>query len=447
MPSFAVPRSVSRILNTLSSAGFEAWAVGGCVRDSLLGRVPGDWDITTSALPEQVKALFHRTVDTGIAHGTVTVMIGREGYEVTTYRVDGTYSDGRHPDSVTFTPSLSEDLRRRDFTVNAMAYHPKKGLVDLFGGLHDLQNGVIRAVGDPNERFDEDALRILRAVRFSAQLGFTIEEETFSAIRRFAGRLTLVSAERIRTELMKLLLSPHPEIFRRLYESGITAVIFPEFDAMMDTPQNTPFHCCSVGEHTLKVLAAAESDPVLRLAALLHDVGKISTRTTDAGGRDHFKGHGSVSAAFAEKFLKELRFDNATLSLVTRLIRVHDDRFAPTQANVRRAIRRMGEDLFPYYVQFILADNRGKSAFAAEEFLPRYETLLASWEEVRRLGDCVSLKTLALSGADLIAAGIRPGPALGQLLNSMLDDVLAQPEHNTREYLSGRYLTERRPHV
>ena len=230
--------------------------VGGCVRDAILGRDAADWDITTNALPSQVKALFPRTLDTGLQHGTVTVMQGKEGFEVTTYRIDGEYLDGRHPDKVTFTPSLLEDLKRRDFTVNAMAYNEKEGLVDAFGGLEDLERRRIRCVGDPRERFTEDALRILRAVRFSAQLDFTIEEKTRAALSEFAPRLLKVSAERIQTELVKLLTSSHPEVFRVVWETGISAVILPEFDACMDTPQNNPYHCWSVGEHTLRALTS-----------------------------------------------------------------------------------------------------------------------------------------------------------------------------------------------
>ena len=437
MIRLTIPRKAAQILRRLTDAGYEAYVVGGCVRDSLLGRTPGDWDITTSALPSEVKAVFSRTIDTGIEHGTVTVRLGGESFEVTTFRVDGKYSDSRHPDSVRFTPSLSEDLRRRDFTVNAMAYHPQTGLIDLFGGLDDLEKGIIRAVGDPFERFEEDSLRILRAVRFAAQLGFTVEEETLRAVSHFAPRLSLVSRERIQTELTKLLVSDHPDRFRLLYETGITAAHFPLFDRMMALPQNSPFHSLSVGEHTLAVLCAAEPDRILRLAALLHDTGKVAAHTVDETGRDHFKGHNLISAQIAETFLRELRFDNRTIELVTALCRIHDDRFAPTPAGVRKAIHRYGEELFSYYLRFIRVDNLAKSEFARAEFAPRYEALLASVAEVRKAGDCLSLKDLAVTGADLKAAGMKPGPAMGMILNAMLEEVLEEPEHNTKEYLLG----------
>ena len=275
-----LPEDVKAILHTLQEAGYEAYAVGGCIRDSLLGRRPDDWDITTSAKPQETKALFGKTIDTGIQHGTVTVMRHGRGYEVTTYRVDGEYEDGRHPKEVTFTASLKEDLRRRDFTVNAMAYNEEDGLVDLFGGRQDLEQKIIRCVGEANERFEEDALRIMRAVRFSAQLGFSIEERTKEAIRGHAERLRQVSAERIQVELTKLVISPNPDFLRIAWETGITAVVLPEFDRLMEQPQNNPHHCWNVGEHTLNSLCQVEADKVLRLTMLLHDMGKPACRSS-----------------------------------------------------------------------------------------------------------------------------------------------------------------------
>lgn len=284
-----LPEKVSEIINCLRSHNFEAYAVGGCVRDSLLGRTPSDWDITTSATPEEVKSLFSHTVDTGIQHGTVTVMLGHEGFEVTTYRIDGEYEDARHPKEVAFTLSLREDLKRRDFTINAMAYNEESGLVDLFGGAQDLERGVIRCVGDPGERFREDALRMFRAVRFAAQLGFSVEKNTAGAISELAGSLARISAERIQTELVKLLVSPHPEEMRQIYELGISDVVLPEFSVMMETPQNNPHHMYSVGEHTIKALQLIPEDKVLRLTMLLHDVAKPPCRITDRKGIDHFR--------------------------------------------------------------------------------------------------------------------------------------------------------------
>lgn len=441
MSAIAIPSKASTILRVLHEAGYEAYIVGGCVRDGLLGRVPGDWDITTSATPQEVKALFKRTIDTGIQHGTVTVMMGREGFEVTTYRTDGVYSDARHPDSVSFTTSLEEDLKRRDFTVNAMAYAPKEGIIDPFGGLDDLAARTIRAVGDPMERFDEDALRILRAVRFSAQLDFAIEPATRAAITAFAPRLHLISKERIHDELCKLLLSDHPEYFHLFYECGITREIFPWYDEMMATPQNTPFHCYNVAEHTLKVLAATPKDLIFRLTGLLHDIGKPVTRTTDASGQDHFKNHGDVGAEVAEGILREYRFDNHTIETVSRLIEWHDDRLrTPSPAAMRRQISRIGEDIYPMFLLFTEADNAGKSPFAQEVFPAYNERVHELYAQILAEKNCLSLKDLAVKGADLIAAGMKPGPAMGDVLHAMLADVLEEPEHNDKDYLLRTYL-------
>ena len=283
-----MPENANRIIETLEAAGYEAYIVGGCVRDSILGRSPGDWDITTSAKPEQIKALFRRTVDTGIQHGTVTVMFGKEGYEVTTYRIDGEYTDHRRPDKVLFTTNLKEDLKRRDFTINAMAYNHRNGIIDIFGGVEDLEKRVIRAVGVAEERFSEDALRILRAVRFSGQLDFSIDEDTQAAMKKLAGTLSKISAERIRVELDKLFVSDHPEKLIMAYEMGITAVVLPEFDRMMEQEQNNPYHLYNVGVHSIYTMKAIDADSICRWAALLHDVGKPDTHTRDDKGIDHF---------------------------------------------------------------------------------------------------------------------------------------------------------------
>lgn len=280
-----LPDKVKKIIETIESGGYEAYAVGGCVRDSILGRVPDDWDITTSASPQEIKNLFRRTVDTGILHGTVTVIMEREGFEVTTYRIDGEYEDSRHPKEVTFTSNLTEDLKRRDFTINAMAYNDREGLVDAFGGIEDMKARLIRCVGDPRERFGEDALRMMRAVRFSAQLGYGMEERTKAAVKEMAENLRNISAERIQTELVKLLTSPRPEDLRICYETGITRVILPEFDRCMETEQENPHHCYTVGEHILHSLNGVKADKALRFAMLFHDIGKPETKFTDEKGK------------------------------------------------------------------------------------------------------------------------------------------------------------------
>lgn len=430
-----LPEEVKVILHTLQGAGCEAYAVGGCIRDSLLGRTPDDWDITTSARPEETKALFGKTIDTGIQHGTVTVMRHGRGYEVTTYRVDGEYEDGRHPKEVTFTASLEEDLKRRDFTVNAMAYNEEDGLVDLFGGRQDLERKIIRCVGEANERFEEDALRIMRAVRFSAQLGFTIEERTKEAIRGHADRLRQVSAERIQMELTKLVTSPNPDFLRIAWETGITAVVLPEFDRLMEQPQNNPHHCFSVGEHTLHAMRAVRPDKCLRLAMLLHDVAKPLCLNTDEAGIDHFHGHAQKGERIAAQILKRLRYDNHTTELVSRLVKWHDAAIEPEKKAVRRAASRMGKDLFPLILEVKAADLAAQSDYRRAEKQEWLEQLRGLYEEIEREGDCLTIKDLAVNGRDLMRAGMEPGPQLGRTLQGLLEIVLEDPEKNTKEYL------------
>ena len=434
-----IPPGAARILRVLEDHGYEAFVVGGCVRDSLLGRNPNDWDITTSALPLQVKALFRRTIDTGLKHGTVTVLMDGEPFEVTTYRVDGEYLDGRHPSEVTFTASLQEDLQRRDFTINAMAYSEKKGLQDLFGGLPDLEKGLIRAVGDPAKRFGEDALRIMRAVRFAAQLGYEVEEETVQAMKELAPTLSKISAERIAAELEKLLVSPHPEKLKMAYECGITAVILPEFDRCMETAQNNPHHKYSVGEHTIVSIGNARPDRILRYTMLMHDMGKPSCKTTDEQGIDHFYGHQEVSAQMANDILRRLKSDNETRRSVSKLVRYHDLTCGLTGKSVRKAISLIGEDLFPLYLEVKDADTRAQSDFRFQEKMDYLEEVRLLYRKILEEGDCLSLKDLAVNGKDLIAAGMKPGREIGEVLEAMYRDVIDDPEHNNKEYLMEKY--------
>ena len=429
------PISVMKIIETLEQAGFEAYAVGGCVRDSLLGRNPSDWDITTSARPEQVKALFSHTIDTGIRHGTVTVMLEHVGYEVTTYRIDGEYEDSRHPKEVIFTPLLTEDLKRRDFTINAMAWNPRAGIIDEFGGMEDLDEGIIRCVGSPEERFSEDALRMMRAVRFSAQLGYEIEPATKAAIQKLAPNLTHVSAERIQVELVKLVESMHPDYLRVAYETGITRVVLPEFDLCMETEQHNPHHCYTVGEHMLHSMLAVSSNRYLRLAMLLHDIAKPEKKKTDEQGIDHFHGHQEASEEMAKVILRRLKFDNETIRIVSRLIGFHDYRFPAERRSVRRAVWKVGEDLFPMLLQVKEADTMAQSLYEREEKLEWIAKVEKLYREILKDRECLSLKDLAVTGRDLIRAGCAPGPELGRILNEMLQDVLEHPEHNNQEYL------------
>lgn len=430
-----LPENVKFIIQTITAAGYEAYAVGGCIRDSLLGREPDDWDITTSAAPGKVKELFKHTIDTGIQHGTVTVMLDGAGYEVTTYRIDGEYEDSRHPKEVTFTPSLTEDLKRRDFTINAMAYNEEMGLVDMFGGMEDIKRRVIRCVGDPAARFTEDALRMMRAVRFSAQLGYEIEPKTREAIRELAPRLKNVSAERIQVELVKLLCSPHPEKIQLACETGITAVILPEFDRCMRTRQNNPHHLYSVGEHTVKAVEAVRNDKVLRLTMLLHDIGKPEKRVTDEEGIDHFYGHPELSEKMSREILRRLKFDNRTVHFVTSLVRFHDYRVLPIPRNVRRAILKTGEDIFPLLLEVQRADLDAQSDYLRQEKLERLEGVCNIYQEILLQKQCVSLKTLAVTGRDLVNIGMKPGRELGEVLQQLLALVIEEPSRNERETL------------
>lgn len=430
-----LPEKVNIIISTLQAHGYEAYAVGGCVRDSILGREPDDWDITTSATPLETKALFKRTFDTGIEHGTITVLLDKDAFEVTTYRVDGKYEDSRHPKEVTFTRSLNEDLLRRDFTINAMAYNDEEGLVDIFGGISDLKNTTIRCVGNAEERFGEDALRILRAVRFAAQLGFEIEKETQKGIVKLAPTLANISAERIQVELVKMLVSPNPGLLRKAYELGITKVILPEFDKMMQTTQETPHHKYSVGEHTIKAIEMIRADKVLRLTMLLHDVAKPQMKTIDGNGVAHFKMHDIKGADMAKAILRRLKFDNDTLGKVTRLVQYHDYRIPAEPKRVRRAMNKIGEDLFPYYLEVRRADTMAQSEYLREEKLQNIREMEMRYQDILVKKECVSLKDLAVSGSDLIADGMQPGKEIGIVLNKLLEMVIENPEINTKETL------------
>lgn len=430
-----LPRKVLMIINNLQLHGYEAFAVGGCVRDSILARRPEDWDITTSAKPQEIKRLFRRTVDTGIQHGTVTVLIGKDSFEVTTYRVDGAYEDGRHPAEVHFTSRLEEDLRRRDFTINAMAYNDEIRLVDVYGGMRDLNHHLIRCVGDPRERFSEDALRILRAVRFSAQLNFPIEPYTAEAVRELAPTLERISAERIQAELVKLLVSPHPERIQDAYELGITKVILPEWDAMVGVEQNNPHHKYDVAEHTVRAMKHVKRDKILRLTMLFHDMGKPSVRTTDENGKDHFKGHALVSEEIARKVLRRLKFDNDTVKKVTRLVCYHDYRIEATEKNVRRAMNRIGVELFPYYLAVRMADVKAQSPYRRREKIENIVEIRELYQQALRQEDCVTLRQLAVSGRDLMDLGMNPGREIGSMLSELLEYVIDDPARNTKEIL------------
>lgn len=435
-----LPCDVKEIIEKLNNAGFEAYAVGGCVRDSILGRIPNDWDITTSAKPMEVKKIFKRTVDTGLKHGTVTVLMGSEGYEVTTYRIDGEYEDGRHPKDVEFTSNLKEDLLRRDFTINAMAYNDKDGLVDIFGGMEDIEKKVIRCVGNPVERFTEDALRLFRAIRFAAQLGYDIEEETYKAIGELAPTLSKISAERIQTELTKTITSDHPEMIKTAYKLGLTKVFMPELDVCFETNQNNPHHCYSVGDHILKTVCEVRSDKVLRLAMLFHDMGKPACKTTDEKGIDHFHGHPIKSQEMSKEILRRLKYDNDTIDKVSRLVRYHDERIEPGEKYMRRAINRVGVVAFPDIFEVWNADLSGQSEYKREEKFERLNVNKKDYDSIIQKKQCVELKDMAVTGSDLIKNGMNPGPEIGKILNEMLMEIIDDPDKNDREYLLTKYV-------
>lgn len=405
-----IPGNVERIIRTLNDHGYEAYAVGGCVRDTLLDRKPGDWDITTSARPQEVKELFRRTIDTGIQHGTVTVMMDRTGYEVTTYRIDGEYEDGRHPKQVEFTSSLIEDLKRRDFTINAMAYSHETGIVDEFGGVEDLNAKTIRCVGDPMERFTEDALRILRAIRFSAQLDFTIEEQTWNAIRVIAPNIAKVSKERIQVELTKLLLSDHPEKIREVYETGISSYISENFDSlnwkMAEIPTTLP------------------KEKYVRWAGFLRCANAYDVNGTLMPQPIPSVTEVPESASRAVKILRDLKLDNDTIGRVKTLVSWSGVELPETPEAVRRAMSRMEAEVWDALMEL-------------NEYSEKIHVLT---EEIRTAGDCLDLKHLAVKGQDLIKAGVQPGKALGATLNQMLDDVLSHPDHNEKEYLLEHFI-------
>ena len=434
----SIPKNVSNIITQLNSHGYEAYVVGGCVRDSILDKTPADWDITTSARPEEVKSLFSRTIDTGIKHGTVTVMLGKEGYEVTTYRVGGAFDASIAPE-VTFADTLAQDLAHRDFTINAMAYHPTEGLIDLFDGVKDMKEGSIRCVGKAKDRLIEDPLRMLRAIRFAGQLNYKIDAETISSIKELHTNLASVSKERIQMELLKLLISDHPECLRLAYESGLTSIFLPEFDEMMITKQNNPHHCYTVGEHTIHSLCLIAPNPVLRLTMLFHDIGKPATRTTDDHGIDHFHKHYQVSASMCQTILKRLKFDNNTIKLVHTLISYHDQRFSDSltsgRRNLRRVISQVTPTLFPYLLQVMHADIMAQSDYHREDKIQALKEAETAYHEILKAGDCLSLKELKINGNDLKALGITDGPTIGAILHVLLQMVLENPELNQYIYL------------
>lgn len=427
-----IPENVREIMSTLESAGYEAWCVGGAVRDMLIGRVPGDWDVTTNALPETVLELFApRAVPTGLQHGTVTVGGGR-GVEITTYRRDGEYLDNRRPESVEFTTSLEEDLSRRDFTVNAIALDLRGQLFDPWGGQADLTAGVIRAVGVPSERFHEDALRIMRGLRFASRLGFTIEGKTSAAIRSCAPLLRNIAVERLYVEMTGVLCGDYAADVLLQYPDVI-GVFIPEILPCVGFRQHSRYHCYDVWEHTARSVAAAPKDPTLRWTMLLHDLGKPDTFTMDENGAGHFYGHYRESVKKAETIMERLRFDNRSRKLIATLVERHDSELPLNERSVRRNLSRYGEEVLRYLLDVKRSDNLAQSP----EFRGRLQ-VLSQWETMLNMellsGSCFSLKQLAVKGNDLVLLGIA-GKAVGDTLQQLLELVIEEALPNDRAIL------------
>lgn len=419
----------------LERAGHSAYAVGGCVRDSLLGRTPKDWDICTSALPEQIRLAFPacRTADTGLKHGTVTLLLDHTPYEVTTYRVDGAYSDRRRPDSVSFSPDLRDDLSRRDFTVNAMAYHPQEGLVDCFEGLSDLREGVIRCVGHADERFEEDALRILRALRFASVLNFRVEAETAQALRAAAIYLNAVAAERVSTELSLLLTGLSVTEVLLEYVSVLEAVL-PEIGPAVGFLQHNPYHDRDVWSHIATAVGAVPPDPVLRLTMLLHDLAKPGLYfMKDSIG--HFYGHQKAGADMAQKVLERLKYDRRTINAVTELVLNHDIDIPPDEKRIKRRLNQFGEARLRQLIAVHRADMAAKAPLARERGSAALDAAEAILDEIIRTHECFSIRGLAVSGKDLLRLGIPEGPAVGQTLSRLLESVTAGELPNEKEAL------------
>ena len=430
-----LPDNVKKVISMLESEGFEAYAVGGFVRDSLLEKTPTDYDVTTSALPEETKQVFknEHVIETGIKHGTVTVLMEHEPIEITTFRIDKDYFDNRHPEKVEFTRSLKEDLARRDFTVNALAYCEKTGIIDVFGGISDLEHGIIRTVGYADTRFGEDALRIMRALRFSSVLGFEIEEKTALSIHKNRGLLNNISEERLSSELKKFLCGKNAA--KLLVEHvDVLSVFIPELLVLDVFDQRHFRHDKDALRHTAAVLDNVPANPVLRLAALFHDIAKPDRITIDESGIAHYYGHAQKSAAMAEDILTRLKFDNETKSRVCELIRRHEDRFSAEPKAIKRLLGKIGPEAFGDLMTLMRADDLGKKTeyFPGEDFYQNYRNIAA---EIIAKEECFSLRDLAVKGSDLIEKGMTPGPKMGAVLEALLDSVIEEKLPNEKETL------------
>lgn len=434
-----MPKNVDTAINLLQSAGFEAYAVGGCVRDSLLGKTPNDWDITTSAKPEDMKSVFadFHCIDTGIKHGTVTVVIDGEPLEITTFRLDGEYEDNRHPKSVTFTSNLGADLGRRDFTVNAMAYSKMTGTVDLFGGQNDLKNKIIRCVGDPDRRFNEDALRILRALRFASALDFEIEEKTAQSLLKNCALLGNISEERIAKELLKLVCGKGAKRILTDF-APVLFEILPELQPMYKNSHDNPHHCYDIYEHTLIAVESIDPEPTLRFAMLLHDCGKPAVKKFDENGVAHFYGHQRISAEISAQILARLKVSNKFRDEILFLVSNHDrwELYENTE-KMPRYLSKFGLDGVLKLLKVMRADVLAQSP----EYRYRLDQIADAEEIAKNLAvqkPCLSLRELQINGRTLMDIGIPQGRKLGAVLAQLLDEVIDGVTKNTQEALTTR---------
>lgn len=431
-----IPDGAMTVLDCLKSAGYEAYVVGGCVRDALLGLVPKDWDLCTSARPEQMQQVFQgfHVIETGLKHGTLTVMIDHVPYETTTFRVDGAYTDHRHPDGVTFVGEVERDLARRDFTINAMAYHPKTGLVDAFGGRDDLTAGLIRCVGRPETRFEEDALRILRALRFSSVYDFAIAPDTAQAIHHLYPTLADVAAERIRQEVGKLLCGKGAGRILREYTDVMTFLL-PELKPCVGFDQKTPYHRYDVWEHTVRAVENVRAEEALRLTMLLHDSGKPDCFTVDEEGVGHAYGHGERSSQLAEAVMERLKMDHATRDRVLKLVACHDVSLSDERKLLVRRLNQHGEAGLRDLIEVHRADALAKGTESEMAVNAWAQSLLQAVQSLLDSCPCVTLKDLAIDGHDLLMNGCKAGKAVGLCLNELLCRVMAEELPNEREAL------------
>ena len=429
-----IPQHALTVVERLERYGYEAYVVGGCVRDSLMGRCPKDWDVCTNALPEEVLRVFKRfhVIKTGLQHGTVTVMVDKQPVEVTTFRIDGNYTDNRHPDSVNFVSRVEEDLARRDFTINAMAYNPARGLVDAFGGQEDLQARIVRCVGEPDARFNEDGLRILRALRFAARYDFGIETETAFSMHRNRHLLENVSVERIFSELKGILvgegvlgmMQAFPDIF---------SVIIPELAPAVGFDQHNPHHCYDVWTHTAHAVQAAPADEVLRLALLLHDIAKPATFTMGEDGKGHFYGHGEKGAEMARDIMLHLKSDTATLQTVVTLVREHDSMLPTTAPGMRRLIGHLGAETIRQLMEVKQADMAAQSTHERPQKQTTLREARLLLEDVLDEAPAFTVGDLKINGRDLMDVGVKPGPAMGEILKTLLAEVQDEILSHSRE--------------